>query len=166
MSLALSELFDVTSRRYRGFLVAEIIEESPWFNAEQLSRVFLDSPGASAAMIRMGPLYQMALFGWIDQAVFDIAVDTRGDRSGLNPLLKQLDAYRPDQNGDLALAVGDVGWKEAILFRASRDHRRVTISTLAGPGPSARRSGMSSRSSEPADPSHTAPTSGRPAPRG
>jgi hypothetical protein len=93
----------------------------PLKRAEVFSATLLADPAFRRSVDALRLPLECAVFGWIDQAVFEIAYCATGDQSVLSQTLSTFDSYRPDQNGDLALAVGRPEWSEAVLVQVSFD---------------------------------------------
>jgi len=62
----------------------------------------------------MGRKLDIALFGWIDQAVLEIATTLEGSFEDIIKISETIDSYRPDQAGDMALAIAKPDWSQFI----------------------------------------------------
>jgi len=67
--------------------------------------------------------------GWIDQAVLDFHLSLQGDKSCLPKMLASLDAYRPDQNGDICFYLADLDYNDVIATMISFENAFVDSKT-------------------------------------
>lgn len=61
----------------------------------------------------------IVIAGWIDQAVLEFHLALHGDKCCLPRIFASLDAYRPDQNGDVWFYLADLDYNEVIATRIS-----------------------------------------------
>lgn len=72
---------------------------------------------------------EIVIAGWVDQAVLEYHSVLQGDVQGLAEILNQLDAYRPDQNGDILVSTWPIlittkSWQPRFPLRTIRSVRR------------------------------------------
>jgi|GEM_PF-3012000 hypothetical protein len=83
---------------------------------------------------------EIVIAGWIDQAVLEFHSSLQGDNRCLSKMLDQLDAYRPDQNGDMCFYLADLDYNQVLATVISFEDGVISTksyrrSSRADPGP-------------------------------
>ncbi|MCA9096646.1 MAG: hypothetical protein KDA68_24365, partial [Planctomycetaceae bacterium] len=65
--------------------------------------------------------------GWIDQAVLEFHMALLGDIRCLPKIFASLEAYRPDQNGDVCFYLADLDYNEVIATEISFEASLIDV---------------------------------------
>lgn len=71
---------------------------------------------------------ELALFGWVDQAFLEVDFAGKLSNTSYETCLNRLDLYRPDQNGDMVLAIAESEWTCFLALEFSFDVNRCEVS--------------------------------------
>jgi len=69
----------------------------------------------------------MVIAGWIDQAVLEFHMALLGDIRSLPKIFASLEAYRPDQNGDVCFYLADLDYNEVIATEISFEASLIDV---------------------------------------
>ncbi len=70
---------------------------------------------------------EIVIAGWVDQAVLEFHASLQGDKRCLPKMLGQLDAYRPDQNGDMCFYLADLDYDQVLATMISFEDGTISI---------------------------------------
>jgi hypothetical protein len=68
---------------------------------------------------------EIVIAGWIDQAILEFHSSLQGDKRCLAKMVAKLDAYRPDQNGDICFYLADLDYSEVVATMISFENSFV-----------------------------------------
>jgi len=69
---------------------------------------------------------EIVIAGWIDRAVLEFHASLQGDKRCLPGMLGQLDAYRPDQNGDMCFYLADLEYNQVLATMISFENEAIS----------------------------------------
>ena len=72
---------------------------------------------------------EVVIAGWIDQAVLEFHLCLKGDKRCLPKMFASLEAYRPDQNGDVCFYLADLDYNDVIATMISFENSSVDSKT-------------------------------------
>lgn len=85
----------------------------------QLSALLVAEPEFARGLAALAGPHRLAVFGWIDQAVFELAYQHDEASGNLAQAMRVLDSYRPDQSGDVALLVAASDSRQMVIANVS-----------------------------------------------
>lgn len=73
---------------------------------------------------------EIVIAGWVDQSILEYHSVSQRDQQGLAEMLNQLDAYRPDQNGDICFYLADLEYNQVLATTFSFEDETVSAATF------------------------------------
>ena len=113
--------FLVDTPAYQGVsqefeLVQELVSKK--LRSDQLLQIqLMCEPAIQSAIESLFEEHQrleIVIAGWIDQAVLEFHSSLQGDNLCLRKMFDELDAYRPDQNGDICFYLADLEYNHVL----------------------------------------------------
>lgn len=112
----------------KWFDTESVVEATSLENARFISAWILDSPALQTAVAALGHPFDVAVLGWMDQAVLEIPYRFDGVTDLKDAAIK-LDSLDLDQSGDSALLVTH-DWQEFLLVYVEIDDNCISVDRL------------------------------------
>lgn len=77
---------------------------------------------------------EIVIAGWIDRVVLEFHASLQGDHRCLPKMLAKLDAYRPEQDGDICFYLADIDYQEVVATMISFENSLVESKTYVRVG--------------------------------
>ena len=101
----------------RDFEVVEVLAAKPLRHDQPLRDQLTKDEAIRCAMESLFQVHlrlEIVMAGWVDQSVLEFHSSREGDIRYLPTMLAMLDAYRPDQDGDICFYLADLDYNEVV----------------------------------------------------